>query len=169
MKIIKKYPVISLIVILVIHLSALFFMPEYKMIILIAAILWFVCIMYQSFTDEHAPNRYLQKHGLLGLTREDLELRLNQMIAKNMLKKSDLKFAKYLLFKLKPKTDPVFKSFFLKYNIDFNHNYNVDLKWDKIDDKMNEIANINSSYPDEDKNIAQAWIRFKEQLVSLNG
>lgn len=61
--------------------------------------------------------------------------------------------------RLKPKPDPVLEAFFAKYNIDLDNDV-------EADHKIKDIADINSSYPDEDKKIAQALIRFMNELNS---
>lgn len=65
----------------------------------------------------------------------------------------------FILKRFRQKPDPVLEEFFSKYNFDFDNN-------EETQRKMRDIADINSSYPDEDKRIAQALIRFKNQLNS---
>ena len=67
----------------------------------------------------------------------------------------------FILNRFKQKPDPVLEEFFAKYNLDLDNN-------EETDRKMRDIADVNTSYPDEDKRIAQALIRFKNQLNSNN-
>jgi len=66
-----------------------------------------------------------------------------------------------ILNRFKQKPDPVLEAFFEKYNLDLDNS-------EETECKMRDIADINSSYPDEDKRIAQALLRIKNQLNSSN-
>lgn len=74
-----------------------------------------------------------------------------------------LVFSMILRFILKSQENPEsakkFDDFFNKYNIDPEHTEDS-----KIDQKLKEIADINSVYPDNDKKFARQLIEFKKSL-----
>lgn len=59
--------------------------------------------------------------------------------------------------RIQPEPDPVLEAFFMKYNIDLDNPVATDRK-------LEEIANINSTFPDQDKKIAQALVRFHHEI-----